>query len=152
MLLCFPHSCLLCLGGAHIKIIHYPPSDLALKMPPCHNPWNQPDKCLSTNMLWPLLTTLSHIFTVFVLLHLSTSISSLLGLCARCGREPTLVHPNAPQQERPLHNSRQWDGDTPCKRLEGKVASTFFSQGLDDLLSMSLANSDLVHVPRVFRG
>lgn len=103
-------------------------------------------------MLWPLPIMLSNIFTIFVLLHLSTSISCLPGLWVCCGREPTSVHPNAPQLERPLHNSRRWDGDTSCKHLEGNVVSTFFSQGLDDLLSMSLVNSNVIHIPRVVGG
>lgn len=103
-------------------------------------------------MLWPLPIMLSNTFTIFVLLHLSTSISSLPGLWASRGSEPTFVHPNAPRLEWTLHNSHQWDGDTPCKHLEGNVVSTFLSQGLDDLLSMSLANSNLIHLLRVIGG
>lgn len=69
-----------------------------------------------------------------------------------CGGEPASVHPSTLQLERPLCNSRPWDGDTTCEHPEGKVVSALFSQGLDDLLSMSLANSNLIHLPRAVGG
>lgn len=89
-------------------------------------------------------------FTILVLLHLSKS-SCLPGLWV-CGGEPASVHPSTLQLERPLCNSRPWDGDTPCEHPEGKVVSALFSQGLDDLLSTSLANSNLIHLPRAVGG
>lgn len=90
-------------------------------------------------------------FTIFVLLHLSKSTSFLPGLGVCCGREPTFVHPNTSQLAWPLCNSRHWDGNT-SKNPEGKVVSTLFSHENDDLLSMSVANSNLIHLPRAAGG
>lgn len=58
-------------------------------------------------------------------------------------------HPSAQQLEWPLHNSRQCAGDTSRKHLEGKMARTFLSQELGDLLSVRLEDSSLIYLPRV---
>lgn len=90
-------------------------------------------------------------FTIFVLLHLSKSTSFLPGLGVCRGREPTFVQPNTPQLEWPLCNSRHWDGNASTNP-EGRVVSTLFSHENDDLLSVSLPSSNLIHLPRAVGG
>lgn len=59
-------------------------------------------------------------------------------------------HPSAQQLEWPLHDSRQCAGDTSHKHLKGKMARTFLSQELGDLLSVRLEDSSLIHLLGVY--